>query len=70
MSEPVPFDAHVERLNVRAKPKPGTRINRKVLILAAGLGALGLFTALSVALQPPKAVDPADRRELYNTTNT
>lgn len=70
MSEPVPFDAHVERLNIRAKPKPGTRINRKVLILAAGLGALGLFTALSVALQPPKAVDPADRRELYNTTNT
>lgn len=70
MSEPIPFDEHAERLSIRARPKPGTRINRKVLIVVAGIGALGLFIAMSVALQPPKAIDPADRRELYNTTNT
>jgi type IV secretion system protein VirB10 len=31
------------------------------------LGVLGLFAAASIALDPPKAVDPADRQELYNT---
>lgn len=70
MSDPIPFDEHAERLNIRSTPKPPTRINRKVLMVAAGLGVLGLFTALSVSLQPPKAVDDAERRELYNTTNT
>lgn len=70
MSDPIPFDEHAERLNIRSSPKPPTRINRKVLMVAAALGVLGVFTALSVSLQPPKAVDPADRRELYNTTNT
>lgn len=70
MSEPIPFDEHAERLKIRSNPKPATRINRKVLMVGAGLGALGLFMAVSVALHPPKAVDPADRRELYNTTNT
>lgn len=70
MSEPIPFDEHAERLKIRSNPKPATRINRKVLIFCAGLGVLGLFTAMSVALQPPKAMDQAERRELYNTTNT
>nr|WP_070959382.1 TrbI/VirB10 family protein [Hyphomonas sp. Mor2] len=70
MSEPIPFDEHAERLKIRSNPKPATRINRKVLMVGVGLGALGLFMAVSVALQPPKAIDPADRRELYNTTNT
>jgi len=70
MSEPIPFDEHAERLKIRSNPKPATRINRKLLMVGAGLGVLGLFMAVSVALQPPKAIDPADRRELYNTTNT
>lgn len=70
MSEPIPFDEHAERLKIRSSPKPATRINRKILMVGAALGVLGLFTAMSVALQPPKAMDPADRRELYNTTNT
>ncbi len=70
MSDPIPFDEHAERLNIRATPKPPTRINRKVLMVAAGLGVLGLFTAMSVALQPPKAMDATERRELYNTTST
>ena len=67
MSEPIPFDEHAERLKIRSSPKPVTRINRKVLMAGACLGVLGLFAAASIALDPPKAVDPADRQELYNT---
>ncbi|WOR14363.1 TrbI/VirB10 family protein [Hyphomonas sp. FCG-A18] len=70
MSQPIPFDEHAERLKIRETPKPVTRINRKVLMVGAGLGVLGLFAAMSIALKPPKAADPADRRELYNTSNT
>ena len=70
MSEPVPFDEHAERLKIRSDPKPVTRINRKVLIVGAGLGALGLFAAASVALQPPKAASSTPGPELYNVENT
>ena len=70
MSGPIPFDEHAERLKIRETPKPVTRINRKVLMVGAGLGVLGLFAAMSIALKPPKAADPAERRELYNTSNT
>jgi len=70
MSQPIPFDEHAERLKIRETPKPVTRINRKVLMAGAGLGVLGLFAAMSIALKPPQAADPADRRELYNTSNT
>ena len=51
MTEPIPFDEHAERLKIRSSPKPVTRINRKVLIVGAGLGALGLFAAASIALK-------------------
>mgnify|MGYP001186777770 FL=1 len=67
MSEPAPFPKQADALNLRARPRPVTRINRKVLMIGAGLGVLGLFAAASIALDPPKAVDPADRQELYNT---
>lgn len=70
MSEPIPFDEHAERLKIRETPRPVTRINRKVLMVGAGLGVLALFAAMSIALKPPKAADPAERRELYNTSNT
>lgn len=70
MTEPIPFDEHAERLKIRSKPKPVTRINRKVLMVGAGLGVLALFAAMSVALKPPIAVDPHAQPELYNTTNT
>tara|TARA_R110002051_G_scaffold73558_1_gene133605 strand:+ start:20170 stop:21423 length:1254 start_codon:yes stop_codon:yes gene_type:complete len=69
MTEPIPFDEHAERLKIRSSPKAVTRINRKVLIVGAGLGALGLFAAASIALKPPTAADPSQRRELYNVTN-
>ena len=67
MSEPIPFDEHAGRLKIRANPKPVTRINRKALMVGAGLGVLGLFAAMNIALKPPTAVDPDARRELYNT---
>ena len=57
MSEPIPFDEHAERLKIRSSPKPVTRINRKVLMVGAGLGVLGLFAAMRIALKPPTAVD-------------
>ncbi len=67
MADAVPFDAQAESLKIRARPRPVVRINRKVLFAGFGLGALGLFAAASIALKPPQAADPADRRELYNT---
>jgi type IV secretion system protein TrbI len=67
MSEPAPFPQHADGLRLRARPRPVTRINRNALMLGAGLGMLGLFAAASIALDPPKAADPADRQELYNT---
>ena len=67
MNEPAPFPKQTDELKLRARPRPVTRINRKVLMAGACLGVLGLFAAASIALDPPKAVDPADRQELYNT---
>ena len=69
MSDPIPFDEHAERLKIRASPKLVTRINRKVLMVGAGLGVLALFAAASIALKPPTAGGPPGQ-ELYNTTNT
>ena len=70
MSEPLPFKEQAERLKIRSRPRPVTRINRKVLVAGAGLGALALFAAANIALTPPKAIEPGDQHELYNTTNT
>ena len=70
MADPVPFDEHAERLKIRSTPRPVAKINRKVLMAGAAAGALLLFAAASIALAPPKAVDPADRQETYNTGNT
>jgi len=67
MKEPAPFPKQADELKLRARPRSVTRINRKVLMAGACLGVLGLFAAASIALDPPKAVDPADRQELYNT---
>lgn len=67
MSEPAPFPKQADELKLRARPRPVTRINRKLLMAGACLGVLGLFAAASIALDPPKAVDPAERQEPYNT---
>lgn len=65
MTGSVPFDE--QALKIRSSPRPVVRINRKILIAGVGLGALALFAAASIALKPPQAADPSERRELYNT---
>ena len=69
MAEPIPFEQQAEALKIRSTPKPVTRINRKVVTAGAGAGALLLFLGASIALDPPKAVEPGDNPELYNTSN-
>ena len=46
-----------EALALRAKPRPVTRINRRVLILLSGTGLLLIFGATIFALDPPRLFD-------------
>lgn len=64
MTEPPPFKEAARQLQIRSAPKPATRINRKLLMAGAGLGALGLFGATSIALAPPRPPEPAPQEEL------
>lgn len=68
MADPIPFEAQADELKLRAKPRPVTQINRKVVIVGAGVVAVLLFLAASIALDPPK-VSSDEPRELYNTRN-
>ncbi|MBA4339566.1 MAG: conjugal transfer protein TrbI, partial [Hyphomonas sp.] len=70
MTEPKTFEAHAKALQIRQKPRSVSRINRKVLIAGAGLGAMGLFTATSIALAPPRLNSPAEAKELYTEGST
>ncbi len=63
MTEPPPFK-EAARLQIRSAPKPATKINRKLLMAGAGLGALGLFAATSIALAPPRPAEPVQQEEL------
>jgi type IV secretion system protein VirB10 len=56
----------LEALELRARPRPVTRLNKKALIIAAGGAALLVFGAMSVALKPPRAMGEARAEELYN----
>ncbi len=59
-----------EELALRAKPRPVTRINRRVLMLLSGTGLLLIFGATIFALDPPNLFD-RDKAgtELYNVDN-
>ena len=60
-----------EALALRAKPRPVTRINRRVLILLSGTGLLLIFGATIFALDPPRLFDRDEvGRELIRTENT
>src|SRR3546814_14292889 len=55
-----------EALKLRARPRPVTRFNRKVLIVGAALGSAALFGATLVALHPPRFQTRQSADELYN----
>ena len=59
-----------EELALRAKPRPVTRINRRVLMLLSGTGLLLIFGATIFALDPPRLFNRDDTgRELIHTEN-
>lgn len=68
MTGPAPFPKQAETLKLRSKTRPVVRLNRKVLLAGCALGVLALFAVASIALDPPKAMDEASARELYNVT--
>jgi len=59
-----------EDLTLRVKPRPVSRINRRVLFLLSGTGLLLIGGATIFALDPPMLFDRDDAgRELYRTQN-
>jgi type IV secretory pathway VirB10-like protein len=56
-----------ERLELRARPRPIRRLNRRMLMLGCGVAALIVAGAALIALAPPRAFKPGERSELYNT---
>jgi type IV secretion system protein VirB10 len=55
-----------ETLTLRARPRPVTRFNRKVLIAGAALGSAAILGATLVALDPPSFRTQESGDELYN----
>jgi type IV secretion system protein VirB10 len=55
-----------EALKLRARPRPVTRFNRKVLITGAALGSAAILGATLVALNPPSLHKGQRGDELYN----
>ncbi len=56
-----------EDLELRAKPRPVTRVNRKFLIGGTAIVCLALFGAVLFALDPPDWRSAQKPEELYNT---
>jgi len=56
-----------ETLTLRARPRPVTRFNRKVLIAGAALGSAAILGATLVALDPPSFREDRRGDELYST---
>jgi len=54
-------------LELRAKPRPVTRVNRKLLIGGTAIVCLALFGAVLFALSPPDWRGAQKAEELYNT---
>ena len=70
MNEDNQIKVDPEELALRAKPRPVSRINRKVLYLLTGTGLVLIFGATIFALDPPSLFDRNDvGRELYQTGN-
>ncbi|MCC6776962.1 MAG: TrbI/VirB10 family protein [Hyphomicrobiales bacterium] len=58
-----------EPLELRARPRPVTRINRRLLAGVAGLGLFFLAGLVMVALNPPSWRSSGPPTELYNVDN-
>lgn len=58
--------ADPESLALRAKPRPVTRLNRRVLVIGAGVGAAAVLGATIWSLQAPKRHSGESPSELYN----
>lgn len=56
-----------ERLELRARPRPIRRLNRRTLMASCAVAALFIAGATIIALSPPRIFKPGDRTELYNT---
>ncbi|MBK8769677.1 MAG: TrbI/VirB10 family protein [Rhizobiales bacterium] len=56
-----------EDIELRVRPKPVRRINRKVLMAGTAVLSLVLFGAVLVALDPPDFRGGKEPQELYNT---
>lgn len=56
-------------LALRARPRPVTRLNRKVLMALCALGCLLVLGATVLALDPPSFRSQAKTGELYNVAN-
>ncbi len=56
-----------DTLELRAKPRPVRRFNRKALIAIGGLTGVVVFGAAALALRAPERSGP-EHQELYNTT--
>lgn len=56
-----------EDIELRVKPKPVRRINRKVLMAGTAVLSLVLFGAVLIALDPPDFRGGKQPQELYNT---
>jgi len=56
-----------EGLELRARPRPVTRVNRKLLIGGTAIVCLALFGAVLFALNPPDWRGAQKAEELYNT---
>lgn len=65
MAEPAPFKEQAEAVKLRQSPRPITRVNRKMLVIGAGLGALLLAAGMAVALSPPTMAPEDAPREVY-----
>ncbi|MBL4599812.1 MAG: conjugal transfer protein TrbI, partial [Rhizobiaceae bacterium] len=69
-SKPITPKIDLEDLEIRAKPRPVTRINRRVLYLLSGTGLILIFGATIFALNPPSIFDNnSGGNELYNIDN-
>lgn len=56
-----------EDLALRGRPRPVTRLNRRVLAGLVAVAGLALFAAALIALDPPTFRDVETGRELFNT---